>query len=178
MPTYLRRRGHTWFFRWKIPRRLAGLGFTGELIRSLRTTDFRVARRRALNLVLRLEAMTTPEKLPSRAELEGLVRGWIDDCVWRHEVRLAATGIEYFDPPEIERMGKEDSRELDLLFRRLSDRFADREKAAIGQALRGDAATDRYRPIVESAARDIGLSADPATVAGRLLERTILSLRW
>ncbi|OPY96403.1 hypothetical protein A5906_03855 [Bradyrhizobium sacchari] len=118
--------------------------------------------------------MTTSEKLPTRAELEGLVRGWIDDCVWRHEVRPATTGIEYFDQPEIERMGQDDARELDGLFRRLSDRFADREKAAIGRALRGDAAMDRYRPIVESAARNIGVSVDPATVAGRLFERTIL----
>ncbi|WP_271529056.1 hypothetical protein [Bradyrhizobium sp. CCBAU 25338] len=116
----------------------------------------------------------TSEKLPTRAELEGMVRGWIDDCVWRHEVRLATTGIEYFDHPEIERMAEEDARELDCLFRRLSDQFAEREKAAIGQALRGDPAMDRYRPIVESAAREIGVSADPATVAGRLFERTIL----
>ena len=88
-------------FWWKFPRSLAPLGFSGELIRSLRTGDFRIARRQALNLVLRLEAMTSFEKLPSRAELEGLVRGWIDDCIWRHEVRLATTGIEYFDSPEL-----------------------------------------------------------------------------
>lgn len=174
MLTYLRRRGHTWFFRWKFPRSLASVGFSGELIRSLKTTDFRVARRRALNLVLRLEAMTTFEKLPTRAELEGLVRGWIDDCIWRHEVRLATTGIEYFDSPEIERMGEEDARELDGLFRRLADRFADREKAAIGRSLAGDAPMDRYRPIVESAASEIGVSVDPRTVAGRLYERGIL----
>jgi hypothetical protein len=174
MPTYLRRRGHTWFFRWKFPRRLAGLGFSGELVKSLKTSDFRIARRRALNLVLRIEAMTTSEKLPSRAELEGLVRTWIDDCVWGRELRLAATGTEYFDSHEVDQMGADEARELDGLFRRLADRFAKREKAAIGHALRGDAPMERYRPIIESAAREIGVSADPATVAGRLFERTIL----
>ncbi|MEY9130224.1 hypothetical protein ACVIWV_003882 [Bradyrhizobium diazoefficiens] len=174
MPTYLRRRGHTWFFRWKWPARLAPLGFSGELIRSLKTPDFRIARRRALNLVLRIEAMTASEKLPSRAELEGLVRGWIDDCVWGREMRLAATGTEYFDSHEVDRMGEEDARELDSLFRHLADRFAGHERAAIGRVLAGDAPTDRYRPIIESAARGIGVSADPATVAGRLFERTIL----
>lgn len=52
--------------------------------------------------------------------------------------------------------------------------LADREKVAIGRALAGDAPTDRYRPIVEDVARRLGMSADPATVAGRLIERTIL----
>jgi hypothetical protein len=113
--------------------------------------------------------------LPSRAELEGLVRGWIDACVWRQEIHRATTGgIEYFDPYEIEQMGEEDARELDGLFRYGADRFATGEKVAIGRALAGDAPIDRYRPIIETAARQIGVSVDPATVAGRLCERTIL----
>ena len=175
MPSYLRRRGHTWFFRWKWPTRLAARGFSGELIRSLKTSDFRIARRRALTLVLRIEAMTTSHQLPSRAELEGLVRGWIDACAWRQEIHRATTGgIEYFDPHEIEQMGEEDARELDGLFRYGADRFAAGEKVAIGRALAGDAPIDRYRPIIETAARQIGVSVDPATVAGRLCERTIL----
>jgi hypothetical protein len=176
MPSYLRRRGHTWFLRWKFPRRLAGAGFSGELVKSLQTPDVRLARRRALNLVLRLEAaMTSSEtKLPSRAELENRVRSWINDCVWGRELRLAATGIEHLEPDEIERMGQQDARELNALFRLASDMLADREKVAVGRALAGDAPTDRYRPIMEDVARQIGMSADPATVAGRLIERTIL----
>src|SRR5690349_15054571 len=84
MPNYLRRRGHVWFFRWKWPARLAAHGFSGELIRSLKTSDFRIARRRALILVLRIEAMAADlNNLPSRAEAEGLVRRWIDNCLWR-----------------------------------------------------------------------------------------------
>ena len=54
MPSYLRRRGCTWFFRWKWPRRLAGGGGSGELIRSLKTADYRTARRRALMLALKI----------------------------------------------------------------------------------------------------------------------------
>ena len=41
MPSYLRRRGCTWFFRWKWPRRLASGHGSAELIRSLRTADYR-----------------------------------------------------------------------------------------------------------------------------------------
>jgi hypothetical protein len=175
MPTYLRRRRHTWFFRWKFPRRLAPRGFSGELIRSLKTSDFRIARRRALTLVLRIEAMTTSHQLPSRAELEGQVRVWIDACVWRREIHRATTGgIEYFNSPEIEQMGEEDARQLDGLFRYGADRFAAGEKVAIARALAGDAPIERYRPIIETAAREIGVSVDPDTVAGRLGERTIL----
>src|SRR5262245_4190819 len=59
MPSYLRRRGHTWFLRVKWRVRLAACGLSGELIRSLRTGDFRIARRRALTVVLKLEAMTS-----------------------------------------------------------------------------------------------------------------------
>ena len=74
MPAYLRRRGYTWFLRWKWPSRLAAFGFSGELIRSLRTSDFRIARRRALTLVLQIEIMTESTPLPKRAELESAVR--------------------------------------------------------------------------------------------------------
>lgn len=83
MPSYLRRRGHTWFLRWKWPSRLAAFGFSGELIRSLRTSDFRIARRRALTLVLQIETMTEATQLPNRAELESAIQRSIDDSVWR-----------------------------------------------------------------------------------------------
>jgi hypothetical protein len=115
---YLRRRGHTWFFRWKWPARLAARGFSGELIRSLKTCDFRIARWRALNLVLRIEAMTTGQPLPSRAELEALVRSWIDACAWRQEAHRAETrGFDFLETPEIDQMGREHAAELEGLLR-------------------------------------------------------------
>lgn len=92
MPSYLRRRGHTWFLRWKWPSRLAAFGFSGELIRSLRTSDNRIARRRALTLVLQIETMTEANQLPKPAELESAIRRWIDDSVWRQEIKRAETG--------------------------------------------------------------------------------------
>lgn len=172
---YLRRRGYTYFFRYRWPARLASFGFSGELIRSLRTQDFHTARRRAMSLVLRIEATTTSHQLPSRAELEGLIRHWIDNCLWRQEIRRADTGgFDFFDRAEIERMGDGQARELDGLFRFTAGYFAADEKAAIGRALTGQNPVDRYRAIISSAAQEIGIDADPATIAGRLAERTIL----
>jgi hypothetical protein len=175
MPSYLRRRGHTWFLRWKWPSRLAAFGFSGELIRSLRTSDFRIARRRALTLVLQIETMTESTQLPKRAELESAVRRWIDDSVWRQEIKRAETGgFDFFERHEIEKMGSEDASELDGLFRFASNMFAPQEKAAIGRMLSGGTPDDLHRSIITEAARQIGITADPSTVAGRLVERTIL----
>jgi hypothetical protein len=163
MPSYLRRRGHTWFFRWKWPRRLAACGFPSELIRSLKTADVRIARRRALTVFLRIEALTSSNKMPSRVELEGLVRGWIDACVWRQEIHRAATGgIEYFDPHEIEQMGEGDARELDGLFRYGADRFAAGEKVAISAV--GSPGMRRSNDIVRSSKLRRARSACPSTL--------------
>jgi hypothetical protein len=175
MPSYLRHRGHTWFLRWKWPSRLAAFGFSGELIRSLRTSDFRIARRRALTLVLQIETMTEANQLPKRAELESAVRRWIDDSVWRQEIKRAETGgLDFFDSHEIEKMGREEASELDGLFRFASNIFAPQEKAAIGRVLTGGTPDELHRSIITEAARQIGISTDPNTVAGRLVERTIL----
>ena len=92
VPSYLRRRAHTWFFRWKWPKRLAASGFPGELICSLKTSDVRIARRRALMLVLKIEMMISSTSNPSRAELENAIRIWIDKCIWRsggHRARVS-----------------------------------------------------------------------------------------
>ena len=130
MPSYLRRRGHTWFLRWKWPSRLAAFGFSGELIRSLRTGDFHIARRRALSLVLPIETMTESTQLPKRAELESAVRRWIDDSVWRQEIKRAETGgLDFLECHEIKKMGREDARELDGLFRYASKMFAPQSPA-------------------------------------------------
>jgi hypothetical protein len=175
MPSYLRRRGHTWFLRWKWPSHLAAFGFSGELIRSLRTSDFRIARRRALTLVLQIETMTESTQLPKRAELESAIRRWIDDSVWRQEIKRAETGgLDFFECQEIEKMGREDARELDGLFRYASNMFASQEKAAITRVLTGGTPDELQRSLITAAARQIGITTDPDTVAGRLVERTIL----
>lgn len=59
---------------------------------SLRTSDFRIARRRVLTLVLQIETIIESTQLPKRAELEGAIRRWIDNSVWRQEIRRAETG--------------------------------------------------------------------------------------
>jgi hypothetical protein len=175
MPSYLRRRGHTWFFRWKWPRRLAACSFPSELIRSLKTTDVRIARRRALTLFLRIEALTSSNKMPSRAEAEGLVRQWIDACVWRQEIHRAETGgFEFLDNDEIETMGREDAAQLDGLLRFARDQHAGSERRAIARALDGSDPEEKYKPIVAAAAREINLSVDSTTTEGRLVSRTIL----
>ncbi|WP_370691336.1 DUF6538 domain-containing protein [Bradyrhizobium sp.] len=99
IPSYLRLRGHTWFLRWKWPKRLAACGLSGELIRSLRTSDFRVARRRALTLVLQIETMTEATQLPKRAELESAIRRWIDDSVWRRDQASGNRRPGFFGAP-------------------------------------------------------------------------------
>jgi hypothetical protein len=175
MPSYLRRRGHTWFLRWKWPSRLAAFGFSGELIRSLRTSDFHIARRRALTLVLQIETMIESTQLPKRAELENAVRRWIDDSVWRQEIKRAETGgLDFFENHEIEKMDREDARELAGLFRYASNMFAPQEKAAITRVLTGGTPNELHRSVITEAARQIGITTDPDTVAGRLVERTIL----
>jgi len=175
LPAYLRRRGHTWFLRFKWPARLVPYQFSGELIRSLKTGDFQIARRRALMLVVNIETITSSVDIPKQAEVESAVRSWIDDCVWRREIKRAETGgLDFFERNEIEMMGREDARELDGLFRFASNLFAPQEKAAIARALTGNEPTELHRSIIAGAAQQIGMSADPNTVAGRLVERTIL----
>jgi hypothetical protein len=126
-------------------------------------------------LVLKIEAMSCSDNLPNRAELESAVRGWIDDCVWRQEIKRAETGgLDFFECDEIEKMGRTDASELDGLFRFASSFFVPQEKAAIGRVLTGNASDEKYRPIITEAARQIGVSIEGNTPAGRLVERTIL----
>ena len=119
--------------------------------------------------------MTSSTDLPKRAELEGAIRRWIDDFVWRREIKRAETGgLDFFECHEIEKMGREDASELDGLFRFASNMFAPQEKAAIGRVLTGGTPDELQRTIIAAAARQIGITIDPDTVAGRLVERTIL----
>ena len=64
--------------------------------------------------------------------------------------------------------------ELDGLFRIASNMFAPEQQAEIGRILIGKEASDKYQPVIAAAAREIGLTADPDTLAGRIVERTIL----
>lgn len=68
---YLRRRGHTWFFRFRWPAALAACHVSGELIVSLKTRDYRCALHRARVLRLGLERLMTrftPSKTKREAE--------------------------------------------------------------------------------------------------------------
>src|ERR1700682_6731109 len=87
---YLRRRGHTWFFRFRWPAALAASHVSGELIVSLKTRDYRCALHRARVLRLGVESLMTrftPSK--TKSEAEGLVRRWIGACLWCQEDHLA-----------------------------------------------------------------------------------------
>ena len=106
LPSYLRRRGHTWFLRWKWPSRLAASGSRESLFAALRpaiSASLAVGRS---CLSCNIETMTSPIDLPKRAELESAVRRWIDDSVWRREIKRAETGgLDFFERHEIENDG-------------------------------------------------------------------------
>ena len=119
--------------------------------------------------------MTTVEALPNRQEIEGAVRRWIDDSLWLHELHLAKTdGIEHLSTAEIDKMGREDAREFDALLRVAGRMFAPDQDAEIGRVLAGGTVTKLHREVIEAGAAQIGKSADPDTVAGRLVARTLL----
>lgn len=172
---YLRRRNNTWFFRYRFASRLAACGLSGELIRTLRTSDRRVAGFRARVLALRLEVTMSQTELPSKAELEGMVRGWIDGMLWNQEIWRAATGgLQVLTPDEIDRLGKDDARELDGLLRYCRGIHEKEQKQAINDALDGRGDIAQFQPIVQAAAREMNATVDPATLEGRVLERTIV----
>ena len=174
---YLRRRGCTWVFRFRWPRRLADCGISGELVLSLRTSDYTLAVNRARKLRLEVESVMrefTPSM--SRAEIEGLVRGWIDRCTWRREIHLADTGgYQVLDRHEAEAMDPQVARELEGLLRFCGGLHAGDEKKAIHGALAAPGGDlDQFREIIDTAAWDMDLELDRRTPEGRLLSRTIL----
>jgi hypothetical protein len=174
---YLRRRGHTWFFRLRWPAALAACKVSGEVIVSLRTGDYRLALHRAR--VLRLQAdlmMARFTPTTTKAEAETAIRGWIDRCVWRREANCAETGgIALLDPAEIETMGRQDAAELDGLLQVAGRRYHAEEKTRIAGALGSTGpGLEAYAGIIDAAGRDIGVSVDRTTNEGRLLARTVL----
>jgi hypothetical protein len=174
---YLRRRGHTWFFRFRWPTALAACGVSGELGVSLGTGDHRLALHRAR--VLRLQAeyiMARFTPTTTKAEAETAVRGWIDRCLWRHEAHCAETGgIALLDSAEIETMGRPDAAELDALLQFAGRKHVADEQTQIANALGGTGpGLEAYAGIIDAAGRDIGIPIDRATGDGRLLARTVL----
>jgi len=173
---YLRRRGHTWFFRLRWPKRFATCGNPGELIVSLKTGDYRRALHRARVLRLGLETLMTQfTPAMSRAEAEGRVRNWIDACIWRHEAHRAETnGFALLETHEVERMGEQDARELDALLRFCGTIYRDEQKKAVKAVLTGKEPLDSLAPVIDRAALGMGVTIDRTTADGRLLARTAL----
>jgi hypothetical protein len=174
---YLRRRRHTWFFRFRWPAALAACKVSGELNVSLRTGDHRLAQHRARVLRLGLEMlMSRFTPTTTKTQAEAMVRGWIDRCLWRHEAHCAETGgIALFDLAEIDTMGRQEASELEALFQ-LADRKhgadePDRIARALGPTGSG---LEAYAGIIDAAGRDMGVAIDRATPDGRLLARTTL----
>jgi hypothetical protein len=104
---------------------------------SLKTLDYRCALHRARVLRLGLESLMsrfTPSK--TKSETEGLVRQWIDACLWRREANLAETdGFAFLEPDEIKGMDRQDAIELEALMRVTNRMFAGEQKAKIERAL-------------------------------------------
>jgi hypothetical protein len=174
---YLRRRGHTWFFRFRWPAALAACHVSGELIVSLKTRDYRCALHRARVLRLGLESLMTrftPSK--TKSEAEGLVRQWIDACLWRQEAHLAETdGFAFLEPDEINRMDRQDAIELDGLMRFADRMFAGEQKAKIARALGpGGPGFEAFDDIVKAVGGAINVPVDRETADGRFYARMIL----
>ena len=111
----------------------------------------------------------------SKAETETLVRGWIDARLWRQEAHRADTGgFDLLETEEVERMGDEDARELNSLMKLCSHVSYDQQKQAIRRTLAGQEPLERFAPVFDLAARDLGIPIDRTTADGRLLARTVL----
>jgi tetratricopeptide (TPR) repeat protein len=116
----------------------------------------------------------TPSK--TKSEAEGLVRQWIDACLWRQEAQLAETdGFAFLEPDEIKDMDRQDAIELDGLMR-FSDRmFAGEQKAKIARALGpGSPGFDAFDGIVNAVGRAIDVPVDRETADGRFYARMIM----
>src|SRR5665213_811609 len=127
-------------------------------------------------VALRLETILEAPQIPPRAELEGMVRSWIDELHWRQEIRRAATGgYVWFEPDEVEQMGPESSREMETLLKMSHRLFqADEEVRVVQAALGPDGDAAPFGHIVKNAEQFLGVRADTESLAGRLWQRTIL----
>jgi uncharacterized protein DUF6538 len=174
---YLRRRGYTYYFRCRWPKRFAAFHISGEHLVSLGTRDYTLALHRARLLKLGMETlMTRFTPTTSKADAEAIVRRWIDSALWRQEAHLAETdGIAYFDPEEIEKLGREEAAELDALLQYGDRRHAGDQKAAIARALGPiGPGLEAYGELIDGVGRQIDVPVNRATPDGRLNARMIL----
>jgi hypothetical protein len=174
---YLRRRGNTWFFRFRWPKALAACQISGELILSLKTGDYRRALHRARALRLGLDTLMprfTPSK--SKAEAEALVRSWVDAHLWHREARLAETGgFDFLEPHEVEKMGRQDAAELEALMRQTERMFAGEERAKIARALGpNEPGLEAYAEVIDRAGQVMGVPVDRNSADGRFHARLFL----
>jgi hypothetical protein len=171
---HLRLRGYTWFLRVRWARRLARFGFSGELIRSLKTQGRREAAWRCRVLLLKLDALMSQSPLPTKSEVEGRVRAWIDERIWAQEQHRAETnGFDFLEVTDVELMGDNDAREIDAFIRFTGYHLFD-QRPDIAAVLRGERDGAEFEPIIQSAARTMGQTIDPSTASGRLWARSIL----
>jgi hypothetical protein len=112
--------------------------------------------------------------LPTKIEVEGRVRHWIDQRIWAMELHRAETGgFDFLENKEIELMGKNDASEIEALIDFAGNHLFD-QRPVIASVLRGERDGAEFEPIIQSAARAIGETIDPSTVSGRVWARTIL----
>jgi hypothetical protein len=84
---YLRRRGCTWFFRLRWPRRTVPCGVSGELVLSLRTSAYSVLRIQVEGLMSQFTSSMTREDLDTR------IKNWAARCLWQETHRAASNGF-------------------------------------------------------------------------------------
>ncbi len=120
------------------------------------------------------------QPLPTKAEVETVIRKWIDDRVWATEIRRAETGgYGFLDQDEVDKLnggtGDPDAaRELEGLFRFVDRMSADQQRNEISSALQGRTDGKRFEPVVQSALQSISPTVERDSVPGRLWARTIL----
>lgn len=176
---YLQRRGDAFRFRFRLPKKLAPFLNRSEIVVALRTTNRAVASRRARLLRVAVEMLMQDVSKPSltRTEADRLVRGWIDRCRDAFEHRLASTGVAYLTPDDVDRMGAEDARELDILLRTVAEVGAVPQfHSEIRQTLSGLNATKSpdIEAVAATAFAEIAPDMDPAGADGLFLRRSIL----
>jgi hypothetical protein len=158
---YLRRRGHTWFFRFRWPAALAACHVSGELIVSLKTRDYRCALHRARVLRLGLESLmsrfTRPRRKARRKDWCG--NGSTPACGVGKPTSPQPKGFAFLEPDEIKSMDRQDAIELEELIRFTDRMFAGEQKAKIARALGpGGSGFDAFDGIINAVGRAIDVT--------------------
>lgn len=175
----LRRRASAYQFRFALPQRLASFLGRREIVVGLRTTVYRIAIKRARVLRTRVERLMEELDLVTvKAEVERLVRAWIDRQVVAVENNLATHGASYFDADEAARLGPEFLRETQNLFYTVARiDHEDDLRPAIATLLAGQMAEARpfLREAMKMACAEIGIAEEKLDgPAGPMIERAVL----